>query len=366
MQGGVNKKKKQEDPLRSLLGTYDQSLVSTPLDQSLNQIASGQPVNLSTMLSAPNKKPIIAKDKLGQINLGNANTVADIKPPKQIDIKPKDVKNISKQVAQSIVEKKAAEDPSWFERNKKGLRDAGIILAGGLASLGEGIKGGNQAAANQQMAQNLNAAKMGDQQELLDDPNSEESKQARALFGQLYGSKVKLPENLTASQFSAQSPVFDKILQRKLMEMRSSAPKAVGAPKIAESSEKNLRLAKQLQSDYNDLANLQAKVGNETFGTPEKQKMDLLKNRIIESESVLSGQGALEQGIREQKTGLLDVGTFEGRKAASDRNKKSGQSYYFNEAKNLADQTGMDLDQDEKTGKLYLVDPNTGQRVRAL
>lgn len=366
MPGGLKKKvePKPTDTMRNLLGTYDQSIVSTPLDQSLQQIVLGQPINLSTTLGAPKQKVNITKDKLGQINLGTANTVADILPPKTNDKVKKYLE--SKGKLKSEPETPVASEPFFSDNTKKTLRDAGILLSGGLASLGEGIKGGNQVAANAAIGQNLQAAQMGDEQKLLDDPNSDYSKQARSLFTQLYGTKVKPPENMTAAQFSAQSPVFDKILQRKIMEMRASAPKQATTPKIAESSEKNLRLAKQLQNDYAELGALQAKVGNETFGTPEKQKMDLLKNRIIESESVLSGQGALEQGIREQKTGLLDVGTFEGRQEAANRNKKQGQNYYFNEAKNLADQTGMDLDQDEKTGKLYLVDPATGQRVRAL
>jgi hypothetical protein len=227
MQGGLNKKKKTETPttpLRNLLGTYDQPIVSTPLDQNLNDIAMGTPVNLQTMLAQPQKKVNVTKDKLGQINLGNANTVADLKTS---EVKPKDVKNISKQVTQAIVEKKAAEDPSWFERNKKGLRDAGIILSGALASFGEGIKGGNQTVAGERMMANLDAASKADEQAILDDPNSEESKRSQALFKQLFGNRVQMPENMTASQFRQLSPVFERIDAKKLAQARANAPKAL-------------------------------------------------------------------------------------------------------------------------------------------
>jgi hypothetical protein len=318
-------KKKEELPLRNLLGTYDQFGVSTPLDQNLQSIGLGNNVNLSTMLLQPkqklsvSKKPEIPgfdprmsidpatlnKDRilspketvnkvtgfLGNVLSGGSKPTVQydefgqkivekpaVKPaPTAVkeEIKPKDVKNISKQVTQAIVEKKAADDPSWFERNKKGLRDAGIILSGALASFGEGIKGGNQAAAGERMMANLDAASKADEEEILDDPNSAQSKEAQSLFKQLYGNRVKMPENLTASQFRSQSPVFDKILQRRLAEMQvakpiEKKPLNESQQKIKTNAAQALKAIQDMRSELEKGSNTFSIIGDNKFSNAKR------------------------------------------------------------------------------------------------
>jgi hypothetical protein len=105
------------------------------------------------------------------------------------------------------------------------MRDLGIILAGGLSSFGAGIQGQDQSRANDQMMHNLASASANDQMKIMKDPNSQESKQAQKIFKDLYGSRVKMPANMTAQDFKEKSPYFDKILQRQMMTERSGASK---------------------------------------------------------------------------------------------------------------------------------------------
>jgi len=254
MQGGLNKKKKteSENPLRQVLTDpgipgYDPRMsINYNVANKDNRLLSPTEVIDKTKgflggIISGDSKPKVKYDTFGQKIVEKPSATPAQPTAIKEEVKPKDVKNISKQVTQAIVEKKAAEDPSWFERNKKGLRDAGIILSGALASFGEGIKGGDQVAAGERMMANLDATAKADEIEILKDPNSEQSKQARALFSQLYGSKVKAPNNLTAFEFSQQSPVFDKILQRRIAESKA---RESTIPKLGEASEKNIRHAK--------------------------------------------------------------------------------------------------------------------------
>lgn len=270
MQGGLNKKKtekKAELPLRSLLGTPDimspitlQSTLApkTQTDRNIQASIIGAPIDTTGMMT-PNQKKIIK----------------DVSTPPSQDIKPKDVKNISKQVTQAIVEKKAAEDPSWFERNKKGLRDAGIILSGALASFGEGIKGGNQTAAGERMMANLDAASKADEQAILDDPNSEESKRSQALFKQLFGNRVPMPENMTAAQFRQLSPVFDKILQRRLAEMQvakpiEKKPLNESQQKIKTNAAQALKAIQDMRSELEKGSNTFSIIGDNKFSNAKR------------------------------------------------------------------------------------------------
>lgn len=298
----ADNKKKETTPLRSLLGGYDP--MNTKKDAKYDPRMSVPPGGLYTTGFLGGASPLKKDDIVQTESIPTATKTKTKKPstkPLKEDVKPKDVKKITKEVTQAIVEKKAVEDPSWYERNKKGLRDAGIIIAGGLASFGEGIKGGSQTAANEKIYQNLDAASKADEMELLEDPNSEQSKQAQALFTQLYGNRVKMPENLTAAQFSKQSPVFDKILQRKLMEMRANAPKASTSkpnPNMKEITQvKTFR--DNLNQNLAELENIIKKKGTfELTGSTQNRKQQLINeianqyNKMLDPNSVVRPEEA--------------------------------------------------------------------------
>jgi hypothetical protein len=360
MQGGLNKKKtekKAELPLRSLLGTPDimspitlQSTLApkTQTDRNIQASIIGAPIDTTGMMT-PNQKKIIK----------------DVSTPPSQDIKPKDVKNISKQVTQAIVEKKAAEDPSWFERNKKGLRDAGIILSGALASFGEGIKGGNQTAAGERMMANLDAASKADEQAILDDPNSEESKRSQALFKQLFGNRVPMPENMTAAQFRQLSPVFERIDAKKLAQERANAPRAkeLGKPILDSKQIERLDNAKRLRSTANELATeLESSSGlGRLFGWSPETDRNRMADDITSYKAVLQGQGQAGEGqIKAGRESYASPATLESGKTKAAKVRAEGEKFYQDEVKKLLRQG---FQAKTLNGREYLVNADTGEYI---
>ena len=95
-------------------------------------------------------------------------------------------------------------------------------------------------------------------------------------------------------------------------------------------------------------------------------KIEILKNRILDQESVLRGQGQLEQGIRKQYAGALDPGYTESRETAAKRNEQLGNEYTKKIVNELAQQTGMAVAADDETGEMWLINPETKEKVRRI
>jgi hypothetical protein len=282
--------------------------------------------------------------------------IKDVSTPLKAEVKPKDVKNISKQVTQAIVEKKAAEDPSWFERNKKGLRDAGIILSGALASFGEGIKGGDQVAAGERMMANLDATAKADEQEILDDPNSAQSKEAQSQFKQMFGNRVKMPQNMSASQFTKMLPVYERIYQR--MSAGTKQPE-LQKPILTEKQISRFDTAKRMKQATNELA---SEIENSNpftrfFGSDAKRKG--LADDVTSYKAYLQEQGQAGEGqIKAGRELLTNPDTFQWGSTKADDIKQQGDKFYQAEIDKLRAQG---FQAKEINGKRYLTNPATGE-----
>lgn len=287
------------------------------------------------------------------------------------------------------------------------------IIGGGLSSYGSGLLGQGTTASGNQMMSTINSIKEREKEINFNNPKSRESVHARNLAKQLYGQDYKVDPNLTAAQFRESSPMLDNLysrtfkqqesekdrafkekqfnsenskdwarinMQKEAMGMRSSgggggtssgrasAGKAGKPFDLDKEQEKRLTLAKDIQQSYKELAEVQKKGSplTDLFDPERSKKIEILKNRILDQESVLRGQGQLEQGIRKQYAGALDPGYTESRETAAKRNEQLGNEYTKKIVNELAQQTGMAVAADDETGEMWLINPETKEKVRRI
>lgn len=249
-----------------------------------------------------------------------------------------------------------AEEKSSFDLNRLGL-----ILSGGLSSLGAGIAGADQARANQIAMANLSAYDQEKDNQKYEDPNSEESKQARKLFDQLYRGRVQMPENMTAAQFRQQSPVFDKILQRRMMELRPAKAKELAKPILDAKQIERLDNAKRLKATTEELA-AELESGNgimRMLGLSPESDRNRLADDITSYKAVLQGQGQAGEGqIKAGRENYATPGTLELSSTKAKKVRDEGEKFYRDEIQKLKRQGFVAK---EINGVQMLVHPDTGE-----
>lgn len=374
-----------------------------------------------TGVTYPNVKDPNAKGKLG-MGVKLSDTITNSEPdvpinPKVVSYLTSKYKSNSKSESQPKTEDKQElpqmpleqETPDDPENSK--LSKILAIVGGGLSSYGSGLLGHGTGAAGQQMMNTINTIRERDKETDLKNPKSRESIHARNLAKQLYGEQYKVDPNLTALQFRESSPLLDNLyartfkqqesekdrafkekqfnaenskdwarinMQKEAMGIRSSgggtssgrasAGKAGKPFDLDKEQEKRLTLARDIQQSYKELAEVQKKGSplTDLFDPERSKKIEILKNRILDQESVLRGQGQLEQGIRKEYAGALDPGYTESRETAAKRNEQLGNEYTKKIVNELAQQTGMAVAADDETGEMWLINPETKEKVRRI
>jgi hypothetical protein len=395
-----DKKKKftQTDtaPLRNMLGSYNlfgtpqTEQTSTPVSKFVFKPEKKIPGFDERSLKSPNSynpdrlsTPVELVKKLG------ASIIPDAKPTVKYNsfgekIVDPITKAVTKQdVVNAVIEKKGTRKPVlkptntpiletpkteeesawskfWDKDTVNKARSAGIILGGGLSALGAGILGQSATGANQAMQKGLDDL----DNEKFDDPDSDESKQAREVGTKLYKKLgVTIDPKMTANQFRQISPVYDKLYMRSLAEQKASiGNNATSKPILDTKAYDRLSQAKYLKDQTQKLGD---NVSNSNWftrmiGYDDPAEKNITAENIAATKATMMGQGQASEGqlktARENYTApdLLQLSSTKGANI-----KKEGQDFYNQELDKLVAQ-GF-VRRQTPDGKKFLVHPQTGE-----